>query len=61
MESDLTYVKRKLGSGIFVLTKVSDVTGINYTTLGRIRDELVKSPGFRTVETLKQYFMNASK
>jgi hypothetical protein len=60
MESDLDYVKRKLASQIFVLTRISDVTGFNMTTLMRIRDGVTKSPGTSTVTALKNYFINAS-
>ncbi len=61
MKSDLEYVIEKLSSGIFVLNKAADVTDINITTLMRIRDRKTKSPGSRTVETLKDYFMRAGE
>jgi hypothetical protein len=58
-ESDLDYVKRKLGSGIFVLSRIADMTELNMTTLIRIRDEVTKSPGAITINLLKDYFMKS--
>lgn len=61
MKSDLDYVIEKLESGIFVLNKAADETGINITTLMRIRDRETKSPGSRTVQALKDYFQKAGE
>jgi hypothetical protein len=60
-EADLEYVIRKLSSGVFVLSRIVDKTGLNMTTLLRIRDRQTKSPGTSTVISLKDYFINASK
>jgi hypothetical protein len=61
MKSDLQYVIDKLSSGIFVLKKCCNETGINITTLMRIRDGYTRSPGSRTIQTLKEYFMKAGE
>jgi hypothetical protein len=61
METDLEYVIRKLSSGIFVLSRIVDKTGLNMTTLLRIRDRITQSPGNSTVIALKNYFTDSSK
>lgn len=61
MKPDLEYVKEKLNSGVFVLTKAANETGINLVTLMRIRDGETKSPGNLTIKALKEYFQKAGE